>query len=220
MEEIREEESAKAQSEPVETSKDEEVGSSHKEVTEFQRKHFCRNFVLMTMVQITCLFNFHLLAYLINLFEQVYLTGIMSCSSEFVAYMAAGVVLEKLGVKTSLVACYLIAGLGGILMLAYGLGHTEDASFPVIFLVCRFGCAGVYILFIAANSRIFDVERSATAFGLGSFFARMVLSAAPIISTVPQPVPMIIFTLPTLLAVGLIFFIKVHPEAERRVTKK
>ena len=134
-----------------------EVELDHMKVTNFQRKHFCRNFILMTFVQITCLFNFHLLSYLTNLFEQVYLTGIMSCSSEFVAYLMAGLILEKLGAKTALITCYVIAAIGSILMIAYGLDHTEDISFPIIFLIGRFGISGVYILFIAANARIFDV---------------------------------------------------------------
>lgn len=189
------------------------------EVTNFQRRYFCRNFILMTAVQITCLFNFHLLAYLTNLFEQVYVTGIMAVSSEFVAYLIAGYVLEKLGAKISLMTCYTIAGVGGVLMLSFGLHNTESIWFPVIFLVCRFGVAGVYILFIAANARIFDVEKSATAFGLGSFFARMVLSGAPLVSTMQQPVPMYIFTATTIIAIFLSFFVKVHPDADRRSKK-
>lgn len=189
------------------------------EVTNFQRRYFCRNFTLMTLVQITCLFNFHLLAYLTNLFEQVYVTGIMAVSSEFVAYLIAGYVLEKLGAKVSLMTCYSIAGVGGILMLTYGLQNTESLAFPIIFLICRFGVAGVYILFIAANARIFDVEKSATAFGLGSFFARMVLSGAPLVSTMSQPVPMYIFTVTTIIAICISFFVKVHPEAEKRLKK-
>lgn len=178
-----------------------------------------RNFVLMTLVQITCLFNFHLLAYLTNMFEQVYVTGIMSVSSEFVAYLIAGYVLERLGAKVSLMTCYTIAGIGGILMLSYGLDHTDSIAFPIIFLVCRFGVAGVYILFIAANARIFDVEKSATAFGLGSFFARMILSGAPLVSTMSQPLPMYIFTVTTIIAIGISYFIKVHPQAESRLKK-
>ena len=173
----------------------------------------------MTTVQITCLFNFHLLAYLTNLFEQVYVTGIMAVSSEFVAYLIAGYVLEKLGAKVSLMTCYTIAGVGGVLMLTYGLHNTDSVAFPVIFLICRFGVAGVYILFIAANARIFDVEKSATAFGLGSFFARLVLSGAPLASTMQQPVPMYIFTVTTILAIFVSFFVKVHPDAENRHNK-
>jgi len=81
----------------------------------------------------------------------------MSCSSEFVAYLMAGLILEKLGAKTALLTCYVIAAIGSILMISYGLNHTEDISFPIIFLIGRFGISGVYILFIAANARIFDV---------------------------------------------------------------
>lgn len=143
----------------------------------------------------------------------------MAVSSEFVAYLIAGYVLEKLGAKISLMTCYTIAGVGGVLMLTYGLDNMDSIAFPLIFLICRFGCAGVYILFIAANARIFDVEKSATAFGLGSFFARMILSGAPLVSTMSQPVPMYIFTVTTILAIGISYFVKVHPDAENRLKK-
>ena len=140
----------------------------------------------------------------------------MACSSEFVAYLTAGVILEKLGAKTSLITCYLIAAFGGILMVIYGLDHPDSISFPIIFLICRFGISGVYILFIAANARIFDVERSATAFGLGSFFARMILSGAPLASTLSQPLPMYIFCACTLFSAFTTCFVQVHPATELR----
>ena len=56
--------------------------SDHNEVRAFQQRHFLRNLILMTFVQLCCLFNFNLLNYLTNRFEQVYLTGVMSLSSE------------------------------------------------------------------------------------------------------------------------------------------
>ena len=153
------------------------------EITNFQKRHFRRNFILMTIVQVTCLFNVHLLSYLTNLFEQVYLTAIMSVSSEFLAILAGGLMLTKLGVKISLTACYLVSGFSGILMLTYGLQNTDSIAFPILLTACRSGVSGVAVLFVAANARIFDVESSATAFGLGSFFSRMILSSAPIVST-------------------------------------
>ena len=120
---------------------------------------------------------------MVNQFDQVYLTGVMSISSEIVSIFFAGFLLNKAGTKVSLVVCYLIGAVGGFLMLLYGLDHAEDIAFPVIFLVCRFGVSGINVLYVACNARIFDVEKSATAFGLGAFFARMILSAAPVIST-------------------------------------
>ena len=91
------------------------------EVANFQKRYFCRNFILMTIVQITCMFNFYLLSYLINLFEQVYVTGIMVMSSDILSYMIAGYIFEKLGAKVSFASFYAISGIGGIIMLMYGL---------------------------------------------------------------------------------------------------
>jgi len=155
----------------------------HNEVRDFQRAHFARNFVLMTTVQIACLFNFHLLSYLANTFDQVYLTTLLAVSSEFMAYMFGGFIFEKLGVRKSLTTQFLLSGVGGIAMLAYGLDRPDSIAFPIIFLFCRFGVSGVQVQMISANSRIFDVEKSSTAFGLCNFFARLILSGAPLVST-------------------------------------
>lgn len=95
--------------------------SAHDEVRAFQQRHFYRNLFLMTFVQVTCLFNFNLLNYLTNMFEQVYLTGVMSISSEIVSIFFAGFLLEKLGTKISLIVCFLVSAVGGVLMLTYGL---------------------------------------------------------------------------------------------------
>jgi len=152
-------------------------------VRAFQQRYFIRNLVLMTFVQLCCLFNFNLLNYLTNRFEQVYLTGVMSLSSEIGAIFFAGALLTKVGTRLSLVTCYCASGIGGILMLTYGLQNPDSIAFPIIFLVCRFGVSGVNVLYVACNARIFDVETSVTAFGLASFFARMSLSGAPLIAT-------------------------------------
>ena len=112
----------------------------------------------MTSVQITSLFNFHLLSYLTNHFEQVYLTAIMSISSDFFSIFISGMILEKFGTKTSLFICYLLAAIGGILMLSYGLDHTDSIIFPIFFLICRFGVRGTDLICVAANARVFDVE--------------------------------------------------------------
>ena len=127
------------------------------EVTNFQRRYFCRNFILMTIVQITCMFNFYLLSYLVNLFEQVYVTGILVMSADIISQVIAGCIFEKLGAKVSLASFYAISGIGGIVMLLYGLQHTDSVAFPIIFLICRFGISGVFLLLVASNARIFDI---------------------------------------------------------------
>ena len=143
----------------------------------------------------------------------------MAISSEFVAQICGGILYEKLGALKSIISCFLISGIGGIAMICYGLEHPDSIMFPILFLTCRFGVSAVGVQFTVANARIFDVEKSSTAFGLGSFFGRMVLSAAPIISTIEQPVPMYIFTLSTIVAAATTLFVKVHPLTEIKKSK-
>lgn len=99
-------------------------------------------------------------------------------------------------------------------MLAYGLDNPNSMFFPIFFFICRFGCRGVTVIYVAANSNVFDVEQASTAFGLGSFFGRMCLSAAPLVSTVAQPVPLLIFTATSFASMSTVFFLKLHPKAE------
>ena len=69
------------------------------------------------------LFNYMLLTYLITMFEQVYLTGLFSQSSEMLAYIISGTAFEKLGVRKTYMISLSIATLGGILIIVYGLDH-------------------------------------------------------------------------------------------------
>ena len=181
---------------------------------DLQRRYYCSNFLVMVSVQTTSLFNLTLLSYLTNRFEQVYLTAIMSISSDIISIFISGVLIEKFGVRISLFLTYLIAGIGGVLLLTYGLDHTDSIAFPIFFLICRFGVGGAVLIVVAANSRIFDIEQASTAFGLSAFFGRLMLSAAPVVSTVAQPVPTLIFTGTCLAFSAISFLLKIHPEAE------
>ncbi len=176
--------------------------------------------MIMTVVQCTTLFNFYLLAYIVTTFEQVYLTQFVGNLSEIVANFTAGLVMIKLGTKRALITFYSISIFGAILMLYYGLSHTDSIAFPAIFLLCRFGTGGVYVIMVAANARIFYVENAATAFGFGSFFARLVSVAVPLVAVISQPTPMYIFLANASLALLASLFLKLHPEAETFKTSK
>jgi len=143
----------------------------------------------------------------------------MSLSSELVSIIFAGVLLEKLGTRASLMTCFLFSAIGGVAMVTYGLNNTDTIAFPIIFLICRFGVGGINVLYTACNARIFDVESSATAFGMAALFARMSLSGAPLVATLNQPTPMYVFLATTALAAGISYFVKVHPKLERKTAK-
>ena len=156
-------------------------------------------------------FNYHMLNYLTTLFEQVYLTAMVSTASELLAYISSGVVFERLGVVRTYVYYCLIGAFGGFAIIFYGLDNQDSASFPVFFLLCKFGVAGAYNAIIMSNSRLFEVQRASFAFGSGNILARLIQGTSPILSTMPQPIPMYIFTLTMLLTAVITLFLKVAP---------
>ena len=112
------------------------------------------------------------------------MTALLSSSSEIVAYIVSGLFFEKFGVRCSYLVSLLIAALGGMLILFYGLAHQDSLSFPILFLITKFGVSCAYNILIVGNARLFNVEKAATAFGTTSFLARLIQGASPLVSTI------------------------------------
>ena len=77
----------------------------------------------MSFVWLSTSFNYWMILTLINTFEDVYVTGLVSSISEIVAYFFSGFFYERIGVKLSLILAFLLSASGGILILAWGLQH-------------------------------------------------------------------------------------------------
>ena len=77
----------------------------------------------MSLVWLSTSFCFYLIVMLTNTFDDIYVTGITSGISEIVADIFAGVLYEKIGVKSSLIISFLVSTIGGVLILAWGLNH-------------------------------------------------------------------------------------------------
>ena len=43
--------------------------------------------------------------------------------ADMIAYAVAGIIIEKIGAKSTLAFSFIISTIGGILILAYGLSH-------------------------------------------------------------------------------------------------
>ena len=81
------------------------------------------NLLIMVLVWLITVFDFYLVGFLVNTFEQIFFSVIASGISEFVAQAFGGYMLAQLGARKSLCFSYVIAGIGGLMMLAYGLDH-------------------------------------------------------------------------------------------------
>ena len=101
------------------------------------------------------------------------MTGLVSAASEIGAYIFSGTLFEKLGVRRTYLISLSIATLGGILIIAYGLDHQESITFPILFLLCKFGLCSGFNMIVVANSTVFEVKRAATALATPMFLARL-----------------------------------------------
>jgi hypothetical protein len=75
------------------------------------------------MVWLTCSFNFYLIQFLINTFDQIYLTAIGSSCSDLLGYSTGGIFRNYLGIKTTFITGFTWATVGGLIIIFYGLDN-------------------------------------------------------------------------------------------------
>ena len=152
------------------------------------------NLIIMSLVWLATSFGYYLILSLINTFDKVYMTAIVSSISEMVAYVVAGLFYEKVGVKLSLILSFAISAAGGVLILCWGLNHQDSPIFLVIFLFAKFGIACTFNINFTANQYFFPTLFAATAMGVCNFTARLVSGFSYPISSLEEPWPMLLFT--------------------------
>jgi len=136
----------------------------------------------MTFIWLSTSFNFYLIQFLINTFEQVYLSAIGSATSEILAYVFAGALYQLVGLKSSLFISFGIAFSGGCALLTNGLNHPESLLFPIQVLVAKFGIACSFNILYVSHSSIFPVAFAASALGFCNFFARIFSATSPVLA--------------------------------------
>ena len=68
-------------------------------------------------------FNYYLIMFLVNSFEQVFFIAIMIGIAEIVAFAISGCLLDKIGVKSTFLVSFTLTTFAGMLILIYGLEH-------------------------------------------------------------------------------------------------
>ena len=77
----------------------------------------------MMCVWLITSFNYYLIQFLINTFDQIYTTAIFSSVSEMIGIVAGGIFYNRLGVKGSFSLSFSVALVGAFLIITYGLAH-------------------------------------------------------------------------------------------------
>lgn len=100
-----------------------------------------------------------------------YINNHVGAISEIIAFMTSGILIKFFGLKTSLVASYMIACIG---MLALLLTTTMNQLYLSIFIMmCKFGISCAKSTAHLANYQIFPVGIVATVFGICNIVSRV-----------------------------------------------
>ena len=78
-------------------------------------------------------------------------------------------------------------------------------------LLAKFGIAANFNIIYVSNADVFPVLFCATALGICNFLSRVFSAMSPIISTLEEPIPIIIFTIASALS-GLIIWLTRLPD--------
>lgn len=127
----------------------------------------------MVFVWAAASYNFYLIMFLANTFEQVYVTALCLSVADIISYTISSVLVEKITVKHTITISFAVSMVGGLVILLYGLAHEESAAFPLLFFISKFGISSAFNAVYVGNTRIFPATVAASTLGICQVLARL-----------------------------------------------
>lgn len=122
-----------------------------------KQKTILLNISIMSIVWLTTSFGYFLLLVLVNAFDHIYGDALVGSATEMMGYILSGILVERLGIKTSLIFSFAVSTLGGTITAWWGLWHMDSPWFFVLFLLAKLGIAYAANINFIANSVLFPV---------------------------------------------------------------
>ena len=131
-----------------------------------KQKKILINVCLMAFLWVAGSFNYYLIQFLINTFQAIYVTGIVSSMSDIVANSIGAYVFEKIGIKKCISGSQALSTVGGLLVLTYGLSHDKSWTFPVLVMISKFGVTFTFNTLYVSHNTLFPVLFASSAMGI------------------------------------------------------
>jgi len=163
------------------------------------------NLAVMATVWLITSFNYYLIMFLVNTFDQIYMTAVFSSMSDVSGIAFGGILFQQLGIKRSLSYSFMLSVSGALMLLGYGLSHQESILFPMFILIAKFGISSAFNILYVSHSTVFPVLFSATALGMCNFVTRIFTAISPILAQIEEPLPVIIFLILSMLGCSVVW---------------
>ena len=165
----------------------------------------------MVFVWLSTSFNNYLLLFLTSSFTEEYKIGISFGVADLLSYAAAGYLYSILGAKFALVTSFAISSAGGLVVSAYGLQHQDSWIFVALIFFSRIGISFAFNIIYVAHGPLFPILFSTTSFGICGFLARVFSAFSSIFAGLSEPVPMIMFTVLSMITAVLVLGLQQNP---------
>jgi hypothetical protein len=121
------------------------------------------------------------------------------------AYAFSGYIYGKFGTKPALISSFLIGITGSI---PYMILDTDNLVLnSILILAAKFGISGAFNIAFLVNSVYYPAVLASTAFGVCNLFARLISVTSPLIAELEPPIPMLSFTITSIIAAVASFFL-------------
>ena len=148
----------------------------------------------MTIFWTASSLNYYLITFYLKYVPgNIYVNTTLSSLAEISAYIGSGVVKSFFGARLSFMISFILAGVGGLLLVIFF--NAEGALIAVFVLFAKFGISFAFNISYLATPEMFPTALGTTAFGICNIFARFSTVLSPIIAELPEPAPMSIFVI-------------------------
>jgi hypothetical protein len=122
----------------------------------------------------------------------IFVSTLTACLGDIPLSISGGILYHHYGPKVAMPIFLAVAICGSISLITWA--DSVKALIPVIVLITRSGIKATFDSCYLANSTIFPAIFAGTAFGICNIGAKVTTIFSPLTAEVPNPIPMIIFS--------------------------
>mmetsp|Transcript_16487 Transcript_16487/g.27996 ORF Transcript_16487/g.27996 Transcript_16487/m.27996 type:complete len:168 (+) Transcript_16487:1162-1665(+) len=167
----------------------------------------------MVVVWVSASFGYYLISYQLKYIKgDIFINGIISSSSEILAYLVSGYLASILGVKRVLLFSYLLAFAGMFCIL---VTQTDDQLLLALFILgSKYGISQVFNIAYVGNVLVFPTNIVGTTFGICNIFARFSTILSPFVAELkPDTISQVVFCVIVVVAFFSSLFLQVNKSA-------
>ena len=155
------------------------------------------NFLILTLFWSTSSINF----YTVNFYMpyvpgDVFVNTFYSCLSENVANLMSGFIFAMLSIRPSFFMGYVVAAIGGLLIMS----APEGGLMAFYVLLAKFAITYTFNIAYMSTPKFFSEKVTTTVWGYLNTMARFITALAPLVAVQPAPIPMMSFTVLSVVA--------------------